>query len=402
MAYKLEHFAADHQEVLQGALLDWSKDDHDIYLVSEEGHKIFTQQILLYFYSHTLGPVLDSLPQSTSTPAISVSASSSSISNLLKLLTTGQAASNNKDTLVDVKEAAKALGISLGNCLLEAKRSQGQVKIIKLPVKTEQAKVFPLKSPPTNLSIFKNRDPGIAGISKWNTVIVAQNKISRIPTDDPENINAETSSVDEEDGNTDELKLTCEVCSKVFSGKRNLRRHKYRKHQISSKKAQSKAVAPVKVKIETPSIFKCTLCDNEFDSERKLLKHTPQHTNGFNCDQCEKSFSNSGVLKSHKNIHLDEKPFKCDVCDKGFAQAGNLKTHKIRYHEGPDLQENSAETTVSVEVDISSEVAENEQSEEVVAGDKCGYCEEHFDDASELNSHMVLMHSIQRMIESSD
>jgi len=395
MAYKLEHFAADHQEVLQGALLDWSKDDHDIYLISDEGHKIFTHKILLYFYSHTLGPVLDSLPLSTSKPAISVSASSNSISNLLKLLTTGQAASNNKETLVDVKDAAKALGISLGNCLLEAKRVSGQVTIRKLPVKTEQ-KNSPSKVPPTNLSVFKNRDSGIAGISKWNTVIASKNKITQVPAEDNTEVHNEDAG--ENDKETDlkmtlirDLKLACDLCPKVFSSKKNVKRHKLEKHQNEEQHIGTASI----VKIE--SEFPCDDCDREFDSDFKLKKHALQHSNRFTCDVCQKGFQSSSTLKNHKNIHLDEKPFKCEICEKEFTQAGNLKTHMIRHHGisdfKPDVSTNSLASG-------NNELEDN--GERSSSADKCGYCEENFDDASELNSHMVLMHSIQEMIVSSD
>jgi len=404
----------DHQKALKDTLLDWSKDDYDIYIVSDEGHKIFTQKILLYFYSHTLGNIMDSLPPSTTIPGISVSASSSSISNLLTLLTTGRVTSNNKDTLVNVKEAAKGLGINLGNCLLEAQRSQGQVPTItrKLPRKTEP------KVSPANLSVFRNREPGIAGITKWNTVITAKNKVTQIPANikSKEVISEETKGDAEEEREEDEPKLPCDFCSKVFSGKRNLRRHKHRKHQNSSKTTKGDiSIVKVEHSEDGSSEFQCNQCHLEFKSERKLVKHNMQHTNRFSCDGCDKSFQSSSTLKNHRNIHLDEKPFKCEICNKEFTQAGNLKTHRIRHHNASDTTQldSSAiavtpvdlETDVVLETDIVLETIENDVNDDTsenVTVDHCGYCDELFDDAAELNSHMVLMHSIQKMIESSD
>jgi len=395
MAYKLEHAVKDHQDTLQETLLDWSKDDHDIYLVSDEGHKIFTQKILLYFYSNTLGTILDSLPPSTTTPGISVSASSSSISNLLKLLTTGQAASNNKDTLVNVQEAAKALGINLGNCLMEGKKTPGLTTIIrKLPAKTDVI----ASTSPTNLSVFRSRESGIGGISKWNTVITAKNKIIQVPGPAEVNtknvINEETKENDEEESFLGELKLACEFCGAVFASKRNLKRHKLNKHPNGSNKEGAGSGEYV-VKVENhengASKLQCNNCDREFDSEHKLNKHALQHTNRYSCDQCDKSFQSSSTLKNHKNIHLDEKPFKCEICDKEFTQAGNLKTHKIKHHGDVDSKLNSS--TVSMTPDVSGS-----EDETPTTSDKCGYCEEHFGDSSELNSHMVMMHSIQEPV----
>ena len=420
MAYKLEHFAADHLEVLKGTLLDWSKGENDVYIVSNEGHKIFTQKILLYFYSCNLGPILDSLPISSLPSGISVSASSTSISNLLKLLTIGEVTSEKREALAEVKEAGRELGINLGNCQLDGKKNSGQItikKILAKPYVTGNAPPGPTELSLTGLADLKKNNPEMKQITKkWNTVIVAQNKITHVSEEDVkgQKIKSETPDTEKQDV---QPSAKCDLCFKVFREKRYLRRHRFRKHKISLRaKSGRPSSGPnpipllnseVKSEVSENLVVRlpCGDCEKEFDSKKKLYKHRLQHTNNYTCDQCEKSFPTPGALRLHKNIHLDVLPFQCDICDKGFAQAGNLKTHKIRYHDGDMQQSSNTIVSASTNEEVSEEVVIGAQDEnEVVGGtgDKCGYCDEHFDDSAELNAHMILMHSIQEMIQSSD
>ena len=58
--------------------------------------------------------------------------------------------------------------------------------------------------------------------------------------------------------------------------------------------------------------------------------HTNEKT--YECDVCEKRFTQPGSLKKHKRIHTNERPYECDVCDKAFRRSDVLKTHKRTQH----------------------------------------------------------------------
>lgn len=80
----------------------------------------------------------------------------------------------------------------------------------------------------------------------------------------------------------------------------------------------------------------CPTCLKSFKDNSKLRRHQLVHTGErpFQCPYCEKWFSIDFNLKTHIRIHTGEKPYKCTVfgCEKSFNQSGNLKSHMNSRH----------------------------------------------------------------------
>lgn len=76
-------------------------------------------------------------------------------------------------------------------------------------------------------------------------------------------------------------------------------------------------------------IYKCEECGKTTSSKGSLKTHMKIHTGEKNhaCNLCEKRFFNKTYLKIHIRTHTGEKPFQCDYCDKRFVDNASKKLH---------------------------------------------------------------------------
>jgi len=74
-------------------------------------------------------------------------------------------------------------------------------------------------------------------------------------------------------------------------------------------------------------------CNYVGKTKPELESHEASHEKKFDCNICEKLFSNKYQLKSHISIkHEDPDRFKCHVCDKRLNSRPNLRRH-LQTHE---------------------------------------------------------------------
>jgi len=284
--YRIENTTSEHASVLKYTVAAWGERQPDAYLVSKEGVKVYTQRILLCFYSKIIGEMLEGNKDDLA--GISVPASSSSLTMLLKVLVSGSVIGNNKDNLLEVGQAAESLGIVLNDRQIgyRRKNTSSQVSAVKETVEINGRKVSYRKS----------------------AEVVEAPEIKSEPTE-------------ESMGNTPAVE---DASVEMKNGPQTKKRKKHNSADASEVGDKT-----------------CTTCGKVFPTSGRLMAHMNVHKDDkekpFKCDVCEKGFSSAASLKNHKLLHTGE-VHKCEYCEYTAVQKGNLKTHRLKLHK--DLLEN--------------------------------------------------------------
>ena len=76
------------------------------------------------------------------------------------------------------------------------------------------------------------------------------------------------------------------------------------------------------------SPYQCDQCEKSFTQSSHLRRHLYTHNcvKLYQCSRCTKAFSTKQHLTAHMRIHTGEKPYQCNQCDKAFSVHANFKT----------------------------------------------------------------------------
>jgi len=405
---------ANHTGVLLGTVQKWANGQPDVYIISEEGHKIYTQKLLITFYSHTLNSILNG-GFDNEIQGVTIPASSSSIVNLLKVLATGIAITKNKLDLTDVSKTAEAMGISMENW--------------QIGVKNNRAK--PSGGQPSSSTNDKNPK-----LVKKNAKKVADGTMKEEPL---------------EESSQDKIvkKHSCPECGKQFGRKDHLNRHAltHSKSKDALSNQMTKVQDPdyvedsdlvVHVKQEQLSaeedrqiesenanqhgtdnnqIGNDQVADDESiitdgmigeENESTIQEGDGEMSEGiiaskegdatFPCGQCDKIFKNRTHLTRHEAVHSGIR-FDCDKCSSTFSRKDKLNAHMRKKHsqtdDKPSSQDNMVEPesvadTASTEVcdDVNEKI--NTMETDSLPKFECPYCQDLVED---LADHCLAAHS---------
>lgn len=81
--------------------------------------------------------------------------------------------------------------------------------------------------------------------------------------------------------------------------------------------------------------FECNFCEFTTTQKGLLRRHLERHNpeKSFICPQCGRTCYSLHSLKRHQIIHTNDRPWKCDLCEKAYKRKEKLKQHKTKFHE---------------------------------------------------------------------
>lgn len=123
--------------------------------------------------------------------------------------------------------------------------------------------------------------------------------------------------------------LQCKLCYMTIQNFDDLVFHLKNDHQQPIMTEAQLGVLPFR--LNDGSVWKCTLCPNEFKDFASLNKHTKMHFQNYVCDTCGEGFITESAMISHTKIPHENK-YSCSRCIATFSSLEDRNIHMKTQH----------------------------------------------------------------------
>ena len=147
--------------------------------------------------------------------------------------------------------------------------------------------------------------------------------------------------------------IECKICLKLFKSKTLLNYHVKRVHQkvkpLKCKSCDTSFQFQCHLRIHTNSVHlgiktrkKCEICKEHFADIYRHKKKVHCETNltkAFNCNVCEKVYTNEVSLADHVRYTHRAARKQCELCNQTFSHVSSLIKHtKMKHKDKPDYK----------------------------------------------------------------
>ncbi|XP_059056453.1 zinc finger protein 26-like isoform X1 [Achroia grisella] len=123
--------------------------------------------------------------------------------------------------------------------------------------------------------------------------------------------------------------LQCKLCFMSIDNFESLTYHLKNDHQQPINSDAQLGVLPFR--LNDGSIWKCTMCPNEFKDFVSLNKHTYEHFQNYVCDTCGEGFITESAMIAHTKIPHENK-YSCSRCVATFSSLDERNIHVKTQH----------------------------------------------------------------------
>ena len=122
-----------------------------------------------------------------------------------------------------------------------------------------------------------------------------------------------------------------------------------------------------------------------------------ENQNGpVNCDYCNKIISKGNLKRHIEDVHEGQKKFECEHCNKTFSQKCNLKTHVLNVHFGKKFKCQKCQKTFNQkQIFLNHMKIKHNNKNKITKQFKCKQCDKEYIYKSALENHIKTFHKFR-------